>query len=179
MAVLKYKENGVWKNLSFVATQGDTVDLSGYVQKNELLDLVYPVGSIYISVNSTSPASLFGGTWEILNDVFLLAAGSYANAGTFGGEASHTLTVDELPAHRHSLGQTGNHPSFSVTWGNINANVEIPSAIAVTHTPGEALAGNSLVVFQNEDHVTATSGGGAAHNNMPPYMAVYMWKRTG
>ena len=144
----------------------------------ELMLTLYPVGAVYISANSTSPASLFGGTWEILNDVFLLAAGSYANAGTFGGEAAHALTVNEMPVHHHSLGHTGNHSSFSVTWGNIYANVEIPSAIAFTHTPGEALAGNSLVVFQNEDSATATSGGGAAHNNLPPYMAVYMWKRV-
>ena len=144
----------------------------------EIMLTIYPVGSVYISMNSTSPASLFGGTWEILNDVFLLAAGSYANAGTFGGEAAHALTVNEMPVHHHSLGHTGNHSSFSVTWGNIYANVEIPSAIAFTHTPGEALAGNSLVVFQNEDSATATSGGGAAHNNLPPYMAVYMWKRV-
>ena len=144
----------------------------------EIMLTIYPVGSVYISMNSTSPASLFGGTWEILNDVFLLAAGSYANAGTFGGEAAHALTVNEMPVHHHSLGHTGNHSSFSVTWGNIHATVEIPSAIAVTHTPGEALAGNSLVVFQSEDSATATSGGGAAHNNMPPYLAVYMWKRV-
>lgn len=144
----------------------------------EIMLAIYPVGAVYISANSTSPASLFGGTWQILNDVFLLAAGSYANAGTFGGEAAHALTANEMPVHHHSLGHTGNHPSFSVTWGNIHANVEVPSAIAFTHTPGEALTGgNSLVVFQNEDHITATSGEGLAHNNLPPYLAVYMWKR--
>ena len=81
--------------------------------KSELLDLIYPVGSIYISVNSTSPATLFGGTWEILNDVFLLAAGSYANAGTFGGEATHTLTVDEMPSHSHTYTIPGNETGTS------------------------------------------------------------------
>ena len=153
MAVLKYKENGVWKNLSFVATQGDTVDLSGYVQKNELLNLIYPVGSIYISVNSTSPASLFGGTWEILNDVFLLAAGSYANAGTFGGEAEHTLTVDEMPSHSHGVPYMSGYD---------------------TGTEWVGQSGTAAPQTRNTD----INGGGAAHNNMPPYMAVYMWKRT-
>lgn len=113
----------------------------------------YPVGSIYMSVVETSPASLFGGTWEILNDVFLLAAGSYANAGTFGGEAVHTLTVDEMPAHRHTV------PSM-------------PGYDAGTEWVGQS--GKAASLTRNTD----INGGGAAHNNMPPYLAVYMWKRV-
>ena len=155
MAVLKYKENGVWKNLSFVATQGDTVDLSGYVQKNELLDLIYPVGSIYMSVNSTSPATLFGGTWVQIEDTFLLASGSNYAAGSTGGEAAHTLTVDEMPAHRHAI-YMGGESNDGEFWG--------PNVV----TPQNKTIAN----------ITETNGGGAAHNNMPPYMAVYMWKRT-
>ena len=153
MAVLKYKENGVWKNLSFVATQGDTVDLSGYVQKNELLDLIYPVGSIYMSVNSTSPATLFGGTWVQIEDTFLLASGSNYAAGSTGGEAAHTLTVDEMPSHSHSVPYMPGRDE-GVEWVG-------QSGTAASQT-------------RNTD----INGGGAAHNNMPPYMAVYMWKRT-
>ena len=153
MAVLKYKENGVWKNLSFVATQGDTVDLSGYVQKNELLDLIYPVGSIYMSVNSTSPATLFGGTWVQIEDTFLLASGSNYAAGSTGGEAAHTLTVDEMPAHSHSVPYMPGRDE-GVEW--------------------VGQSGTAASLTRN----TAINGGGAAHNNMPPYMAVYMWKRT-
>lgn len=153
MAVLKYKENGVWKNLSFVATQGDTVDLSGYVQKNELLDLIYPVGSIYMSVNSTSPATLFGGTWVQIEDTFLLASGSNYAAGSTGGEAAHTLTVDEMPAHSHSVPNMSGYD-----------------------TGTEWVGQNGTAAPQTRN--TAINGGGAAHNNMPPYLAVYMWKRT-
>lgn len=93
-----------YEKQNFLDGQIITADHLNHIEDG-IIDLlmVYPVGSIYISVNSTSPASLFGGTWEILNDVFLLAAGSYANAGTFGGEAAHTLTVDEMPAHNHSV----------------------------------------------------------------------------
>lgn len=139
----------------------------------------YPVGAIYISTVSTSPASLFGGTWERLKDRFLLGAGDTYAAGSSGGEAAHALTVNEMPPHYHSLGHTGDHPAFSVTWGNINASVEVPSATAVSHTPGQALTGgNPLVIFQDSDYITAYSGGGLAHNNMPPYLAVYMWKRV-
>lgn len=124
-------------------------------QLQEAIDTmtVYPVGSIYISVNSTSPAILFGGTWEILNDVFLLAAGSYANAGTFGGEASHTLTVDEMPSHSHGVPL-------------------LPGNDAGTEWVGKS--GTAASKRRWSDNY----GGGLAHNNMPPYMAVYMWKRV-
>lgn len=120
----------------------------------------YPVGSIYMSVAETSPASLFGGTWEILNDVFLLAAGSYANAGTFGGEAVHTLTDNEIPSHTH----------------NINAGyANIGSASSVN---GKLLAGDDNNGWLWDFASTGSTGGGEAHNNMPPYLAVYMWKRV-
>ena len=61
---------------------------------NYILDKIHPVGSIYISENSTSPATLFGGTWERVKDRFLLAAGDTYSAGSTGGSATHTLTVD-------------------------------------------------------------------------------------
>ena len=131
-------------------------------QLEEAIDTMtmYPVGSIYISVNWASPASLFGGTWEILNDVFLLAAGSYANAGTFGGEAVHTLNTNEIPSHTH----------------NINAGyANIGSASSVN---GKLLAGDDNNGWLWDFASTGSNGGGAAHNNMPPYLAVYMWKRV-
>ena len=127
----------------------------------EIMLALYPVGAVYISVNSTSPASLFGGTWEILNDVFLLAAGSYANAGTFGGEATHTLTVNEMPSHTHAIYRnTGTDDN--------NFSGHIANRVAANDTSDE-----------NKQTVTSdATGGGAAHNNMPPYLAVYMWKRV-
>lgn len=143
-----------YEKQNFLDGQIITADHLNHIEDG-IIDLlmVYPVGSIYISVNSTSPASLFGGTWEILNDVFLLAAGSYANAGTFGGEASHTLTVDEMPAHSHSV---PNMPGYD------------------TGTEWVGQSGTAAPQTRN----TAINGGGAAHNNMPPYLAVYMWKRV-
>ena len=143
-----------YEKQNFLDGQIVTADHLNHIEDG-IIDLlmVYPVGSIYISVNSTSPASLFGGTWEILNDVFLLAAGSYANAGTFGGEATHTLTVDEMPAHSHSIPYMPGHDE-GVEWVG-------QSGTAASQTRS-----------------TDINGGGAAHNNMPPYMAVYMWKRV-
>lgn len=81
-----------------------------------IADLIYPVGSIYMNVNSTSPATLFGGTWEQLKDRFLLGAGDSYAAGDTGGSASHTLTTDEMPSHNHTF--TGS----AVTSSDISAN---------------------------------------------------------
>ena len=71
----------------------------------DILNLVYPVGSIYMSVNSTSPATLFGGTWTQIKDTFLLAAGTNHAAASTGGAETVTLSVQNLPSHNHSLGQ--------------------------------------------------------------------------
>lgn len=112
----------------------------------------YPVGSIYLSVNATSPASLFGGTWERIEDRFLLAAGSSYEAGAIGGEAAHTLTVSEMPSHNHTYTIPGNETGTS--WYGANGTAK------------------------GSPQSSGDSGGGAAHNNMPPYLAVYMWKRV-
>lgn len=121
---------------------------------------IYPVGSIYISVNSTDPSVLFGGTWELLPDRFLLGAGNLYTNGSMDGETEHTLTVNEIPSHRHAMYQRG---SGDLGWGYEWVS---GSGSGKSSGSGEYASG----VF--------ATGGGAAHNNMPPYLAVYMWKRT-
>lgn len=120
-----------------------------------LLQNIYPIGSIYMSVNNTSPADLFGGTWVQLKDRFLLGAGDNYTAGGTGGEATHILTQEELP-------------SFTVS---------VPCRI--NSTSGGSGAFDYSSVWQEEKTHSITAGGnGEAHNNMPPYLVVYMWKRT-
>lgn len=123
-----------------------------------MLDKAYPVGSIYMSVNSTNPHSLFGGTWVQIKDRFLLAAGAAYKAGATGGEATHTLTVDEIPNHQHALW----YPNEG---GEQSAAIGYPEA-------------GSKNTWYAEASRTGGAGGGAAHNNMPPYLSVYVWKRT-
>lgn len=130
----------------------------------DLIDTIYPVGSIYMSVNSISPATLFGGTWEqIAQGRTLIGVGrgydvngnAWESAvGTMGGEYFHTLTVDEMPSHTHSnlIVSAGKNP-----WGMVVQN-----------------SGNAGFVGE----YTSSVGGSQPHNNMPPYLAVYMWKRT-
>lgn len=132
---------------------------------DKILDLVYPVGSIYMSVNSTNPVTLFGGTWEMLKDRFLLGAGNTYAAGGTGGERDHTLTVDEMPKHTHHGQGSG------AGWASGHSG-SISNAIM---TPGTS---SSTQLWFFDDTTTSSTGGNAAHNNMPPYLVVYMWKRT-
>lgn len=117
---------------------------------------VYPIGSIYMSTVSTNPKTLLGfGTWERIEDRFLLAAGTTYKAGATGGEAEHKLTESEMPSHTHAtpVGFADNSGASSghvTAWGR----------------KGSAYVGANA------------AGGGEAHNNMPPYLAVYCWKRT-
>lgn len=131
----------------------------GGVDVSTVLDKVYPVGSIYMSVNSTNPKTLFGGTWVQIKDRFLLAAGTTYKAGATGGEAAHTLTASEMPSHNHA--------------------VYYPNAGAADHSaPGNYPDGPSDSTYYAIGSYTSSAGGGTAHNNMPPYLAVYVWKRT-
>lgn len=68
-----------------------------------LLEVVYPIGSIYQSTKSTSPSQLIGGTWEQITEKFLFAAGEHYTCGQTGGEEEHTLTTDEIPSHNHDI----------------------------------------------------------------------------
>lgn len=128
-------------------------------------DVVYPIGSIYMSVTATSPATLFGGTWEQIKDTFLLSAGDTYSAGDTGGEAEHTLTVDEMPSHGHDVNTT--HAGSGCGFYRTNASGGSSWAML---TGGRS--GSMGYPY------AANTGGGQAHNNMPPFLAVYVWKRT-
>lgn len=165
-----YVAGGMWKTMDKqktsaqdlygtvpIASGGTGADTAAGALKNlGVVDLIYPVGSIYMSINSTSPSALFGGTWEQIKDVFLLAAGDAFPAGSTGGEAEHKLTVEEMPAHRHSIKSSTDMSSMTEQW----AMTRVKQSFA------EYFADSSSV------------GGDQPHNNMPPYLAVYMWKRT-
>ena len=118
----------------------------------------HPIGSIYITTNNINPSSIFGGTWEQLKDRFLLACGDKYNPGTTGGEAEHTLSIDEMPSHYH---ETANN--------KLLANDQDDYPITFKN-------GTDARVSQNA-RATLSTGGNLPHNNMPPYITVYVWKR--
>ena len=167
------------------------VATTAYVKNNisETLKKVYPVGSIYMSTVSTNPATLFGfGTWEAMPAGRVLLAqgksswGTTYNAGSTGGEATHTLTVGELPSHSHagSVNASGGHThTFPI---NIAYHGPFfPYADSISR--GENKNGvTSISSSSNGDHTHTVNinntGSGQFHNIMQPYIVVYIWKRT-
>lgn len=125
----------------------------------------WPIGSIYMSVNSTSPANLFGGTWERISDTFLFAASSSYPAGSTGGEFTHKLTQSELPNYSLSV-TNGSNVIRSKTGSTADAYVQTQSS------------GWGIPNWESKTVTVASGGSGAAHNNMPPYLSVWIWKRT-
>ena len=133
----------------------------------------YPIGSIYISVTNINPSTFFGGTWEEIKGRFLVGRGCPSansdnyfgdvsgikyniQAGTTGGQDYHTLTTEEMPSHTHTTGIQGDRAGAMST-GDASAYVYFNQYMGLSTTP---------------------SGGNSKHNNMPPYLGVYMWQRT-
>ena len=146
---------------------------------NELFDRIYPVGSIYISMNETDPGTLFGGTWERISGRFLLGCGvtgsnannradfeqlptdqqiwfSEASTGQTGGEYYHTLSAQEMPAHSHLLKSTESATNNGQGWSTYAVNYFADNG----HYLGTTITGETL-----------------GHNNIPPYITVTMWQR--
>lgn len=131
---------------------------------SDILQVVYPINSIYITANDINPSTLFGfGEWEQIKDRFLLAAGDVYGAGSTGGEAEHILTIDEMPKHTHRFKTDINSPDYDITWPEWTEYTT-----GWTQEPNETESPASQVTY---------SGGDQPHNNMPPYLTVYMWKR--
>jgi microcystin-dependent protein len=120
---------------------------------DSLRDYIYPVGSVYISYSHVDPATLFGGTWVRIQNAFLWAVDSSGSIGLTGGAKTHTLTVDETPAHSHG-------------------SVYSQHATSTNKYPWMTAGMGSLA------YGPVSAGGGAAHNNMPPYVQVSVWRRT-
>ena len=143
------------------------------VNNTNIFDLIYPVGSFYISAKSTNPATLFGGTWEQIQGRFLLGRSSSYPVGSMGGEATHTLTEAEMPSHKGHLsaGIVGTVPQGK---GNYKGflNLDVMTAYGDVGRGWNVHAGNEM------HPASEAVGGGQAHNNMPPYLSVYIWKRT-
>ena len=129
------------------------------------LDAVYPVGSIYMSVKSTNPGTLFGGTWVAIAQGRCLVGvntsdNDFKTSEKTGGEKKHTLTIAEMPSHSHTIG-TKNLWMQSPTYGNIN--------------PGATEGANQADIEPNQTNVR---GNNEPHNNLQPYLCVYIFKRT-
>lgn len=170
----------------------------------------WPVGSVFIAVVSTSPATLLGGgTWVGIGAGRVLVGvntgdSDFATVEQTGGEKTHTLTTTEMPIHTHvqdahthvqnahtHVQDAHTHPSIQVqgsttastTGTHIMTSTATGGSSRVAITPEKANSAtatnqNATAVNQNATATNQNSGSGGAHNNVQPYLTVYMWKRT-
>jgi hypothetical protein len=150
----------------FIDTKKSSVGVNCLPSQSDVLQLgdsawltaqgAYPVGAIYLSVTDANPAALFGGTWERIGGRFLLGADTTYTAGSTGGEAARTPAVDEMPKHDHEI-------------DDLNASGSATPSMTVQAQDKRGFGGNVQTMY---------AGGDGSRNNMPPYLAVFMWKRV-
>lgn len=192
----------------------------GGLTKQEIVDFIHPIGSLFISTTSTNPSVYLGGTWERWGQgrvpISVSDTDSDFNAANkTGGEKTHTLLTDEMPSHLHAKGtlttnDAGSHEhNISGTaasagahthkgWNrNVYSGGNNYAALVTTGTSSSFATRNDVASSSgvhehsvsgtaasagNHSHTisgsTASTGGGNAHNNMPPYITCYMWRRT-
>ena len=140
--------------------------IKGWVNSHD-----HPVGSVYITISSDfNPADQWGGTWsKIAEGQCLIQSGSNYTLGATGGEESHSLNPSENAQHSHSAGSVYN---FRLSNIGISASaIDRNSAYQVLYADQSSTISSAILGTQ-------TSGSGNAHNNMQPYLAVNIWKRT-
>lgn len=155
--LLNWGADGTSMGVGKVAEKANTLQIALDVEflgkvKGSIFDAIYPVGSIYIAYNHTDPSTLFGGTWERIANRFLWGCDEDGDIGVVGGEKTHTLTANEMPKHNHGGTYTNAGTARTHAWLS---------------------SGGSSMGYD-----TVEAGGGEAHNNMPPYIHVSIWRRT-
>ena len=139
---------------------------------NNVIDMIYTIGSIYLSVNNVNPSSVFGGTWVRFGNGKTLV-GVDTNDSDFnsvektGGEKTHTTTLNEMPTHKHTV---------IMSWAPNQSHNHSGGTYAKSFAEG---ANPSDGTYQSTDERIDNAGGGQPHNNLQPYITVYMWKRVG
>lgn len=145
-------------------------DSTGITHSGNLLcDILFPIGSLYFNSSKIDPSTFFGGKWKAVEDVFILTAGSKHKAGSTGGVEKYTLTVSEMPNHKHDIydsyyGDDKKVPVAAYAASNGKAALFKPKELGLTDD-GDCIIKASYV------------GGNQPHENMPPYKVFYCWER--
>ena len=153
--------NWVWE---WITTKQIEVDLTNYTTFDKVEELLlerskqeHGIGSLYFSMSAVNPSEIFGfGEWELIaENSFLIGAGDTYQVGETGGESTHTLTIDEMPSHTHTYQVTA--------WVDKTGDIVDNS--------------NKEYIDYGINRQTQATGGSQPHNNLPPYLAVYIWQR--
>jgi len=164
-------------NNTDVQIKNNISELTSLDNSNNIFLQTYTIGSIYISTSSTNPSSIYGGTWERYGNGKTLVGVSeseteFSSVNKTGGEKTHTLTLSEMPSHNHSFRPFHSQPGYG-------ANMTVKGNYFVWSTGVNwANETNLLTDINKASFVTEYSGSGTAHNNLQPYITVYIWQRT-
>lgn len=155
--LMNWGADGTSMGIGKVAEKANTLQIALDVEflgaiQGAIFDAIYPVGSIYLAYNHTNPGTLFGGTWARIENAFLWGTTSGGTIGQTGGEQMVTLTEAQMPKHNHGGTYTNAGEARTHAW---------------------LASGGSAMGYD-----TVEAGGGQAHNNMPPYIQVSIWRRT-
>lgn len=165
------------------ATAGDAISVASDASTvadaaQAKVEALYPVGAIYLSISDTSPASFFGGSWEKIENKFLLGASSDYPIESTGGEATHTLTLTEMPTHKHGFDYNNAYRKIETGWSGQAGDW---SHLYYFNLWTGFYPSNSdvrAVFYDFMEYAEKYAGGSQAHNNMPPYIAINIWKRV-
>ena len=174
VAEIQENENGLSSRLTNQETKTNELETKTNELEttiSEIANIIYPIGSIYLSVNSVNPTTLFGGTWENWGAGKVpvgvdLTDTDFATVEKTGGEKTHTLTIDEIPSHKHIL-HTYRHYGESDISGSYDGSEKIG------RTASNSDGSSDLIT------PISNNGGDEPHNNLQPYITCYMWKRIG
>ena len=152
---------------------------SAFLDEKDIVDLIYPVGSIYMSVKSTNPATLFGGTWVRWGNGRVpvgvdTSQKEFNSVEKIGGEKTHRLTEDEMPAHQHFADNNNGEEKLTGNIGNMGFSASSDEGASYCYTLDWGYRSRRT----DTGIKTAAAGGGDPHNNLQPYITCYMWKRT-
>ena len=126
--------------------------------------MCWPIGSYYWTNKNTSPQTLFGGNWTRIEGKFVYAADNNRGVDSTGGLERVTLSVNEMPSHQHTPSGGGSFVKYKDYWS------------CDRNGGGES---RSFLEHGDTTSYTSYTGGGQSHENMPPYIAAYCWRRTG
>lgn len=164
-----------------------TTKISGGITMTDIFNAVYPVGSLHFSVTNTNPAAQFGGTWVAWGSGRVpvgvdAAQTEFDGVEEVGGEKTHILTTAEMPSHVHTINHdhgNANLPVTSISDATVaNAAVRVTKVGTVGSAPAGSTTANTSMNVPAYAGNSGSAGGDGAHNNLPPYITCYIWKRT-